>query len=143
MTMVDSPQVDEASRNEADADYAENVIRYGIRHYMDLRGIDQGDLAKKLHVSRGAVSQMLTGYSRLKFRQIFLSARALGVSIDDLFNPTYYVQAQEQLRQQTEEKLRQMETGHRDVADVLPRFFVMPEKKLAFLGRSAKTIGVS
>ena len=97
MTMVDSPRVATAHKDEEDADYAENVIRYGIRHYMDERGMDQGDLAKALHVSRGAVSQMLTGYSRLKFRQIFLSARVLGVSIDDLFE------------------------------DVLPRFFVMPE----------------
>ncbi len=127
MTMVDSPRVATAHRDEEDADYAENVIRYGIRHYMDERGMDQGDLAKALHVSRGAVSQMLTGYSRLKFRQIFLSARVLGVSIDDLFDPKYYMQAQEKLRQQTEEKLRQMKNEHHDVADVLPRFFVMPE----------------
>lgn len=127
MTMIDPVQVKGTSRDEEDADYAENIIRYNIQHYMNLRGMTHNDLAKVLHVSRGSVSQMLSGYSRLKFRQIFLIARALDVSIDDLLSSKYYLQAEENLRMQMEERMRQMEKKRHDVADVLPRFFVMPE----------------
>lgn len=127
MTMIDPVQVKGTSRDEEDADYAENIIRYNIQHYMNLRGMTHNDLAKVLHVSRGSVSQMLSGYSRLKFRQIFLIARALDVSIDDLLSSKYYLQAEKNLRMQMEERMRQMEKKRHDVADVLPRFFVMPE----------------
>lgn len=139
MTMIDPVQIDKRDKNEEDAEYAENVIRYNIQHYMNLRGVNQGDLAEVLHVSKGAVSQMLSGYSRLRFRQIFLVARALDVSIDDLLSSKYYLQAEENLRLQMEERLRQMEQKRQDVADVLPRFFVMPEKKLALLGRCSRS----
>ena len=135
MTMIDPVRINNKDKNEEDAEYAENVIRYNIQHYMNLRGINQGDLAEVLHVSKGAVSQMLSGYSRLKFRQIFLVARALDVSIDDLLSSKYYLQAEENLRQQMEERLREMEQKRQDVADVLPRFFVMPEDEQLALGR--------
>ncbi|MGG7113665.1 helix-turn-helix domain-containing protein [Bifidobacterium catenulatum] len=95
MSAEEMANTDDSLADERKAAYIERAIRYNIQRYMDLVGMNQGDMAKVLHVSRGAVSQMLTGYSRLKFRQMYLAAQALGVSIDDLMDPSYMAQADE------------------------------------------------
>ncbi len=79
-------------RNELldlEADTAEKAIRYNILRQLDLAGMSQNDLIPLLHISKGAVSQLLNGGSRFKFKQVFVLAKALNVTIDDLIDPTY------------------------------------------------------
>lgn len=102
MSAEEMMSADDGLMNERKADYIERAIRYNIQRYMDLSGMRQEDMAKVLHVSRGAVSQMLTGYSRMKFRQMYLAAQALGVSIDDLMDPSYMAQDDELTRKMFE-----------------------------------------
>lgn len=46
-------------------------------------------------VTSGSVSQMMTGFTVLKFRQVYKVAKALGVTIDDLMDDTYIKQDEE------------------------------------------------
>ena len=73
----------------------EDVARYNIRRYMRLTGMIQKDLANVLGVSRPAVTLMLNGESKLNLRQVFLAAKALGVTVEDLIDNTYYRQDEE------------------------------------------------
>ena len=77
------------------AERTEEVTRYNIRRFMSLCGYNQGDLAEIWGVTRGAVSQRLTGYSQLKFTEVVLAAEWLGVSINDLMNDSYLRQDEE------------------------------------------------
>lgn len=75
-----------------------DVVRYNIRRYMRLRGVTQQPLSEILHLTRPAVSQLLTGSSRLRMDQVFIIAQYLGVSMSDLMDETAYRQ-DEELRQ--------------------------------------------
>lgn len=74
---------------DLESQVAEKAIRYNIFRQLDLAGMSQNDLIPLLHISKGAVSQLLNGGSRFKFKQVFLIAKAFGVSIEDLLDPTY------------------------------------------------------
>lgn len=74
---------------DLESQVAEKAIRYNIFRQLDLTGMSQNDLIPLLHISKGAVSQLLNGGSRFKFRQVFVLAKALNVTIDDLIDPTY------------------------------------------------------
>ncbi len=127
MTSVNPIQIESNDAIGNEADTIERAIRYNIQRYLSLLNLSQGDLTGPLGITKGSVSQLLSGNSKLKFRQVYILARALGVTVEDLMDPTYMFKAEELSRQM-------MEKRH-DVANVLPRFFVMPEKKLALLGR--------
>lgn len=74
---------------DLESQVAEKAIRYNIFRQLDLAGMSQNDLIPLLHISKGAVSQLLNGGSRFKFKQVFVLAKALNVTIDDLIDPTY------------------------------------------------------
>ena len=159
MSAEEMANTDDSLADERKAAYIERAIRYNIQRYMDLVGMNQGDMAKVLHVSRGAVSQMLTGYSRLKFRQMYLAAQALGVSIDDLMDPSYMAQADElaqkmfEIQTQADELTRKMSENLHDTQQsatsdsnelalsgagaggTQTRYFVMPEMNGLALAR--------
>ena len=74
----------------------EDVARYNIRRYMRLTGKIQKDLAHALGVSRPTITLMLKGETiRSNLRQVFLIAKALGVTAEDLIDDTYYCQDEE------------------------------------------------
>ena len=73
----------------------EDVARYNIRRYMRLTGKIQKDLAHALGVSRPTITLMLKGETKLNLRQVFLIAKALGVTVEDLIDDTYYCQDEE------------------------------------------------
>ncbi|MDB6518480.1 helix-turn-helix transcriptional regulator [Bifidobacterium pseudocatenulatum] len=137
MTAANPIEISFSSEDDNEADLAERAIRYNIQRYMTVLGISQPELAKVLHVTQGAVSQMVTGYSRLKFKQVFLIAKVFGVSIEDLMDPTYMLQ-DEALRRRMLEKgafKRNASTPKEDdlalstsgVGGTQTRYFVMPE----------------
>lgn len=71
------------------------AVRYNIRHYLILRNATQSDLAAALHVTKGAISQILSGSICLKLRHACLIAQALGISLSDLTDPQYLLKDQE------------------------------------------------
>ena len=73
----------------------EDVARYNIRRYMRLTGKIQKDLAHALGVSRPTITLMLKGETKINLRQVFLIAKALGVTVEDLIDDTYYCQDEE------------------------------------------------
>lgn len=82
-------------RVSMDEDRVEEVIRYNIRRYLRLLGRSQNSLAPEMGVTTGSISQMMTGFTVLKFRQVYKVAKALGVTIDDLMDDTYIRQDEE------------------------------------------------
>lgn len=130
MTTVNPVHVENNSI-DGEADIVERAIRFNAQRYLNLLNLPQSALTEPLGITKGAVSQLLSGNSRLKFRQVFILAKTLGVTVDDLMDPTYMFKA--------EELSRQMMENRRSVGNVLPRFFVMPEKKLALLGRYSRS----
>ncbi|WP_420829107.1 helix-turn-helix domain-containing protein [Bifidobacterium miconisargentati] len=83
------------SATQYDVKRIEEVIRYNIRRYLRLLGRSQNSLAPSLGCTRGAISQMMTGLTSMKFSQVYMIARELGVSIDDLMDDTYIRQDEE------------------------------------------------
>ncbi len=118
MTAVDPIQINNDSI-DSEADIVERAIRYNTQRYLSLLNLSQNDLTGPLGITKGAVSQLLTGNSKLKFRQVYILARTLGVTVEDLMDPTYMLKA--------EELSRQLMENRRSPASILPRFFVMPE----------------
>ena len=84
-----------ASKSSTEVARIEKVIRYNIRRYCRLLNRSQNSLAPAIGVTSGAVSQMMTGTSELKFGKVYLIAKELGVSIDDLMDDTYLCQDEE------------------------------------------------
>ena len=76
-------------------DRIEEVTRYNIRRFMTIAGKSQSDLAPIWGVTRGAVSQRLNGYSQLKFTEVVLAAKWLGVTVDDLMDDAALIQDEE------------------------------------------------
>lgn len=145
MTAANPIEISFSSEDDDDAELAERAIRYNIQRYMAVLGISQPELAKVLHVTQGAVSQMVTGYSRLKFKQVFLIAKVFGVSIEDLMDPAYMLQ-DEALRRRMLEKgafKRNASTPKEDdlslstsgAGGTQVRYFVMPETNVLALAR--------
>lgn len=85
----------ESVRVRTEEDRIEEVIRYNIRRYLRLLGRSQNSLAPEMGVTSGSISQMMTGFTVLKFRQVYKVAKALGVTIDDLMDDTYIRQDEE------------------------------------------------
>ena len=86
---------DASEQVKLEAQRFEDVARYNIRRYMRLTGKLQKDLAQALGVSRPTVTLMLKGETKLNLRQAFLIAKALGVTVEDLIDDTYYCQDEE------------------------------------------------
>ena len=102
----------------------EDVARYNIRRYMRLTGKIQKDLAHALGVSRPTITLMLKGETKLNLRQVFLIAKALGVTVEDLIDDTYYCQDEEFMK-----KLKPTTDAEKPGALVgagAPRFLVSP-----------------
>ena len=102
----------------------EDVARYNIRRYMRLTGKIQKDLAHALGVSRPTITLMLKGETKLNLRQVFLIAKALGVTVEDLIDDTYYCQDEEFMK-----KLKPTTDAEKPGALVgagSPRFLVSP-----------------
>ena len=118
MTAVDPIQIDSDSI-DGEADIVERAIRYNTQRYLSLLNLSQNDLTGPLGITKGAVSQLLSGNSKLKFRQVYILARTFGVTVEELMDPTYMLKAEEISRQFIENR--------RKHASSLPRFFVMPE----------------
>lgn len=55
-----------------------------LRRIMSRRQIRQSDLAEKLGVTQGLISQYINGYSTPSFRTVDKMAKALGCSMEDL-----------------------------------------------------------
>lgn len=92
------PSMSEKVLNALDeklVEQTEEAVRYNIRHYLILRNATQGDLADALHVTKGAISQILSGSTCLKLRHACLIAQALGVSLSDMTDPKYLLKDQE------------------------------------------------
>lgn len=118
MTAIEPSEIKDDSIN-GEADIVERAIRNNTQRYLSLLNISQNDLTGPLGITKGAVSQLLTGNSKLKFRQVYILARTFGVTIEDLMDPTYMLKS--------EELSRQLMENRRNPVAVLPRFFVMPE----------------
>ena len=102
----------------------EDVARYNIRRYMRLTGKIQKDLAHALGVSRPTITLMLKGETKLNLRQVFLIAKALGVTVEDLIDDTYYCQDEEFMK-----KLKPTTDAEKPGALVgagAPRYLVSP-----------------
>nr|WP_241227232.1 helix-turn-helix transcriptional regulator [Bifidobacterium callimiconis] len=68
-------------------------------------------------VTRPAVTQMLNGTTKIKLEQLYLAARELGVTVNDLIDDTYY--------RQDEDFVARMQENEKTVAgNSKPRFFV-------------------
>ncbi|WP_126030027.1 helix-turn-helix domain-containing protein [Bifidobacterium callimiconis] len=116
MSVTEAVNFVAADREEAAARFAE-VVRYNIRRYMRLTGKLQKDLAKAMGVTRPAVTQMLNGTTKIKLEQLYLAARELGVTVNDLIDDTYY--------RQDEDFVARMQENEKTVAgNSKPRFFV-------------------
>ena len=111
MTSVDASPAVNSVDPESEVEYVEKIVRYNIRRYCQLLGRSQNSLAPALGVTSGAVSQMMTGYSRLKFGQVYLIAKELGVSMGDLMDDSAYRQ-DEELREKMLDK-KQENPGRR------------------------------
>lgn len=158
MSAVNAVRVQNKNDSDAEADLAERAVRYNVQRYMSLLGMSQNDLTSVLHVTKGAVSQFLSGASKMKFRQVYLLSKSLGVSIEDLMDPIYMLQDEELTRRMLENRKIQDEalsrrmlsddsTEHKSVMPEMnelalaprnakPRYFVMPEtNKLALVPR--------
>lgn len=59
-----------------------------IRYYRNENKMTQDDLAKKLGLGKGTISNYESGYRTPQESRLFELAEALGVSINDLFPPT-------------------------------------------------------
>ena len=102
----------------------EDVARYNIRRYMRLTGKIQKDLAHALGVSRPTITLMLKGETKINLRQLFLIAKALGVTVEDLIDDTYYCQDEEFMK-----KLKPTTDAEKPGALVgagAPRYLVSP-----------------
>ena len=102
----------------------EDVARYNIRRYMRLTGKIQKDLAHALGVSRPTITLMLKGETKINLRQVFFIAKALGVTVEDLIDDTYYCQDEEFMK-----KLKPTTDAEKPGALVgagAPRYLVSP-----------------
>ena len=107
----------------------EDVARYNIRRYMRLTGKIQKDLAHALGVSRPTITLMLKGETKINLRQVFLIAKALGVTVEDLIDDTYYCQDEEFMK-----KLKPTTDAEKPGALVgagAPRYLVSPFNPVA------------
>lgn len=59
-----------------------------IKHYRALNKMTQEDLAKKLGLAKGTISNYESGYRTPQQNRLFELAEALGISVNDLFPPT-------------------------------------------------------
>ena len=119
MTAVDSVGVSESTDLDEEADLIEKTVRYNILRYMKLLNLTQVDLVEPLHLTKGPISLLLSGESRLKFRQVVIIARVLGVSVDDLMDPTAMFESERQAKRLMERSAL--------FSNAAPRFFVNPE----------------
>ena len=103
MTAVNSDQVNDSSI-DSEADIVERAIRYNTQRYLNLLSLSQNDLTGPLGITKGAVSQLLTGNSKLKFRQVYILARTFGVTVEELMDPTYMLESEELSRQLMENR---------------------------------------
>lgn len=103
MTAVNSDQVNDSSI-DGEADIVERAIRYNTQRYLNLLNLSQNDLTGPLGITKGAVSQLLTGNSKLKFRQVYILARTFGVTVEELMDPTYMLESEELSRQLMENR---------------------------------------
>lgn len=67
-----------ASKSSTEVARIEKVIRYNIRRYCRLLNRSQNSLAPAIGVTSGAVSQMMTGTSELKFGKVYLIGEGIG-----------------------------------------------------------------
>lgn len=114
---------DASEQVKLEAQRFEDVARYNIRRYMRLTGKLQKDLAQALGVSRPTVTLMLKGETKLNLRQAFLIAKALGVTVEDLIDDTYYCQDEEFMKKM---KSTTTPTSGALVGAGSPRFLVSP-----------------
>ena len=91
MTVSNTPCVDPS----VELSRLEKVVRYNIRRYCRLMNRSQNSLAPALGITSGAISQMMTGTGELKLGKVYLIAKELGVSIDDLLDDKYLKQDEE------------------------------------------------
>lgn len=59
-----------------------------IKHYRNLNKMTQDELAKKLELGKGTISNYQSGYRTPQESRLFDLAEALNISINDLFPPT-------------------------------------------------------
>ena len=88
----------------------EEIARYNLRRYMQLRGVGQQELAKAWGVSQGAVSQRLNGVSQIKLTEAVVASHVLNVSIDDILDDRAYEEDKElsSLLARQQEEVRQL-----------------------------------
>ena len=112
-TVAPAPITDQyRSESEKEAQRFADVVRYNIRRYMRLTGVLQKDIAKATGISRPAVTLMLNGGSELRLERVYLIAKELGVTFDDLFDDTYYKQDEDFLNKMSQE-MKKAPTGNR------------------------------
>lgn len=88
----------------------EEVARYNIRRYMQLRGVGQKEIADAWGVSQGAVSQRLNGISQIKLTEAVVAAHVLDISMEDILDDTAFNQDKEltSLLARQKEEIRQL-----------------------------------
>lgn len=59
-----------------------------IKYFRNQKGLTQEDLANKLNLGKGTISNYESGYRTPKEKRLFELAEILGISINDLFPPT-------------------------------------------------------
>ena len=128
MTAVNSDQVNDSSI-DGEADIVERAIRYNTQRYLNLLSLSQNDLTGPLGITKGAVSQLLTGNSKLKFRQVYILARTFGVTVEELMDPTYMLESEELSRQLMKNRRKtkaEYLTGHNGPSDISHRELSAP-----------------
>ena len=128
MTAVNSDQVNDSSI-DGEADIVERAIRYNTQRYLNLLSLSQNDLTGPLGITKGAVSQLLTGNSKLKFRQVYILARTFGVTVEELMDPTYMLESEELSRQLMKNRRKtkaEYLTGHYGPSDISHRELSAP-----------------
>ena len=128
MTAVNSDQVNDSSI-DGEADIVERAIRYNTQRYLNLLSLSQNDLTGPLGITKGAVSQLLTGNSKLKFRQVYILARTFGVTVEELMDPTYMLESEELSRQLMENRRKtkaEYQSRHYGETDISRRELAAP-----------------
>ncbi|MBM6747579.1 helix-turn-helix transcriptional regulator [Bifidobacterium ruminantium] len=114
---------------DTEVDIVERAIRYNAQRYLNLLSLSQNDLTGPLGITKGAVSQLLAGNSKLKFRQVYILARTFGVTVEDLMDPTYMLESEElsrQLMQNRSKAKAEYQVRHYGAPDISRRELAVP-----------------
>ena len=89
--------------NKAKAQYMSMIVRQNCKRIMREKGVQQQDMAHRIGMNPASFSQMLNGNKRLLFEDIYLVSEGLGVSLQELMDPS---KIQGEMQEQAESLLK-------------------------------------